>query len=183
MKYICCCFVLVYCLLLSPATVTAGDTTSLRELVVPVSPDKWERQAPKGAFADEIRYLLRLNNRYTLNKWYKEVKRFQEQKGEYFDFGGKTEHFIRPAAHHALTLGICLKTGVYAPSVSYVSEQEATKTTVQLIRSIAYRIKRISVGKVGETNGKVPCGQHGLHMRLGFYGMNCLLRIRSWFVG
>lgn len=28
MKYICCCFVLVYCLLLCPATVTAGDTTS-----------------------------------------------------------------------------------------------------------------------------------------------------------
>ena len=148
MKYICCCFVLVYCLLLCPATVTAGDTTSLRELVVPISPDKWKRPAPKGTFSDEMRYMLRLNNRYTLNKWYKEIKHFQDQTGEYFDFGGKTEHFIRPAAHHALTLGICLKTGVYDPSVSYVSEQEATKTTVQLIRSIAYRHKA-NIGRGG----------------------------------
>ena len=126
----------------------AENSQPLRKLVVPVSLDKWKCPAPEGTFADEMRYMLRLNNRYTLNKWYKEIKRFQDQTGEYFDFGGKTEHFIRPAAHHALTLGVCLRTGAYDPSVSYVSEWEAMKMTVQLIRSIAYRHKA-NIGEEG----------------------------------
>lgn len=120
---------------------SAEDQGVLRNQVVPIAPEMWNRPVPEGVFADEMRYMLRLNNKYTLNKWYYEIKHLQDQTGEYFDFGGRTEHFIRPVTHHVLTLGLCLKWKVYAPAVAQVSEQQATDVTVKLIRSVAYRHK------------------------------------------
>ncbi len=61
----------------------AENGLSLQEQVVPVSLEIWNRPSPQGTFPEEMRYMLRLNNRYTLNKWYKEIKRFQDQVGEY----------------------------------------------------------------------------------------------------
>lgn len=147
-KIISICFLLLLSIFFTGEKLNAQNSTSLREEVVPVSPKKWERPSPEGSFADDMRYMLRMNNKYTLNKWYYEIKRFQEQSGEYLDFGGNTEHFIRPVSHHAFTLALCLKTHVYDQKVTHVSEEKALEILLQLIRSSAYRHK-VNSGKEG----------------------------------
>ena len=90
MRHIVFYLVLVCGLFFYQGKAVAENSQPLRKLVVPVSLDKWKCPALEGTFADEMRYMLRLNNRYTLNKCYKEINRFQDQTGEYFDLGGKT---------------------------------------------------------------------------------------------
>lgn len=128
-------------ILFRPEMIRANGTTSFRESVLPVSPGIWERRQPGSEFAGEMRYMLRQNNKYTLNKWFYEIKRFHEQSGRYLDFGGKTEHFIRPASHHAFTLALCLKARVYDAQVTSVPEEKAQEVTLRLIRSLAGRHK------------------------------------------
>lgn len=142
------CSLLVFCLFFSVEKINAQETISIREQVVPISPEKWERSSPKNSFADDMRYMLRMNNKYTLNKWYHEIKQFQDQSGDYLDFGGNTEHFIRPASHHAFTLALCLKMHVYDSDVTHVTEEKALEMLLQLIRSAAYRHK-VNSGKEG----------------------------------
>lgn len=141
MKRIIFCILLISSILFCQGQVMAKEAGPLREFVHPVQPEVWNRSSPEGAFSDEIKYMLRLNNKYSLNKWYYEIKRFHEQAGEYLDFGGITEHFIRPASHHAFTLAVCLKLQVYSSDVTRVSEKKAVEIVVGLIRSSAYRHK------------------------------------------
>lgn len=96
MRYISICLTISCCLLLCLEKVSAEDGSFLRKQVHPISVEIWNRPSPKGKVSDDMKYMLRQNNKYTLNKWSREIKRFQEQTGEYFDFGGKTEHFIVP---------------------------------------------------------------------------------------
>lgn len=148
MKRIVCCILLVSGILFCPKQAVAEDTPSLRGFVRPISPEVWNKPSPKGLFSDDMRYMLRLNNKYSINKWYYEIKRFHEQAGEYLDFGGKTEHFIRPVSHHAFTLAVCLKLQVYSPEVTRVPEKKAMDMVVNLIRSSAYRHKS-NIGNEG----------------------------------
>ena len=141
MKHIVFYLVLVCGLFFFQGKVAAENSLSLREQVVPVPSEKWNRPFPQGTFSDDVRYMLRMNNKYTLNKWYYEIKRFQDQTGDYLDFGGKMEHFIRPVSHHVFTLSVCLKLQVYDPAVTGVSEKQASDRLVRLIRSVAYRHK------------------------------------------
>lgn len=134
-------WIIFYCLMYFVSKSFAQNTTLLSGQVVPIASEMWNRPSPQGDFADEMRYMLRLNNKYTLNKWYHEVKHLQEQTGTYFDFGGKTEHFIRPVSHHCFTLSVCLKLQVYDPSVARVPAEQALKIVAKLIRSAAYRHK------------------------------------------
>lgn len=127
---------------------TVAEEKTLQDLVIPISSSMWERKPPQGRFPEEMRYMLRQNNKYTVNKWYYGIKRFQDQSGEYLDFGGSTEHFIRPASHHAFTLALCLKLRVYDPKVTFVSEEKALDLSLNLIRSLAYRHKS-NIGKDG----------------------------------
>lgn len=127
---------------------TVAEEKTLQDLVIPISSSMWERKSPQGRFPEEMRYMLRQNNKYTVNKWYYGIKRFQDQSGEYLDFGGSTEHFIRPASHHAFTLALCLKLRVYDPKVTFVSEEKALDLSLNLIRSLAYRHKS-NIGKDG----------------------------------
>lgn len=134
-------WVIICCLLCVVNEAAAQDAAPLRKQVVPIKAEVWNRPSLQGTFANEMRYMLRLNNKYTLNKWYHEVKHLQDQTGEYFDFGGRTEHFIRPVTHHVLTLGLCLKWHVYDPAMAQMPERQAVNVTVKLIRSVAYRHK------------------------------------------
>lgn len=109
------------------------------EQVVPIADKQWKRSVPKDRFAREICYLLRMNNKYVLNTWYRDLKGFSKQQGEYFDFGGRTEHFIRPVAHNVFTLAVCFRLRVYDPEITGISETDAMNMTQKLIRSVAYR--------------------------------------------
>lgn len=148
MKSINCLLILFCCLIFPLEWIAAKDEGGLRNQVVSISPAVWNRPSPEGSFVEEMRYMLRLNNKYTLNKWYRDVKHLQEQTGEYFDFGGKTEHFIRPVGHHCFTLAVCLKLQVYDSSVTHVSVEDASDIVVKLIRSAAYRHK-VNCGEAG----------------------------------
>ena len=141
MKHIVFYLILVCGLFFYQGKVAAENNLSLREQVVPVPSEKWNRPSPQGTFSDDVRYMLRMNNKYTLNKWYYEIKHFQDQAGDYLDFGGKTEHFIRPVSHHVFTLSVCLKLQIYDPAVTGVPEKQASDRLVRLIRSVAYRHK------------------------------------------
>lgn len=148
MRYISICLTISCCLLLCLEKVSAEDGSFLRKQVHPISAEIWNRPSPKGKVSDDMKYMLRQNNKYTLNKWSREIKRFREQIGEYFDFGGKTEHFIRPVSHHIFTLALCLKLHVYDSAVTHVSEEKASEFVIKLIRSVAYRHKS-NIGEEG----------------------------------
>lgn len=141
-------FIIMFSLFFCLERAVAEDTISLQDLVIPVSASMWERESPQGRFPDEMRYMLRQNNKYTVNKWYYGIKRFQDQSGEYLDFGGNTEHFIRPASHHVFTLALCLKLHVYDPQITFVSEEKALDIALNLIRSLAYHHKS-NIGEGG----------------------------------
>lgn len=148
MKYISILFIFLFGLFGCLEKTIAENKGSLPDLVIPISSKMWNRPSPQGKFPEDMRYMLRQNNKYTVNKWYYGIKRFQDQSGEYLDFGGNTEHFIRPASHHAFTLALCLKLRVYDPEVTFVFEEKALELTLNLIRSLAYRHKS-NVGKDG----------------------------------
>ena len=126
-------------------SVQAGE---LNKLVVPI---QWERlkTAPlKGAFEGEIVRLLGNANKYALNAWYRDVKKFEQQTGDFLEFGGKIEKYIRPVSHEAFSLAVCLRLNIYDPQVTGVSKEEAINKTVKLIASLAYRHKA-NLGKDG----------------------------------
>lgn len=128
-------------MLLSVATANAKSANTLSALVVPIAENTWNAPPLQGQFADEVRFMIQQNNKYTLNKWYCDAKQYQQQTETYIDFGGTTEHFIRPAAHNAFTLAVSLRLHVYDASVTNVSEKQARAVTLRLIRSLAYRHK------------------------------------------
>lgn len=59
--------VIVCGLFLYQEKVAAENSLSLREQVIPVPSEKWNRPSPQGTFSDDVRYMLRMNNKYTLN--------------------------------------------------------------------------------------------------------------------
>ncbi len=78
-------------------------------------------------------------NRYALTTWWS-AKGFAAQSGnEYLDFGGRSEHFIRPVSMEAQALAVSLKMGVYDPAVTGVPTAEARGITVKMIRSLGHR--------------------------------------------
>lgn len=125
--------------------VQAGE---LSRQVVPIRWDNRKTVPLEGEFAGEVIRLLQNSNKYAMNTWYNEVKKFGNQTGEYLDFGGKIERFIRPVSHEAFALAVCLRLNLYDPAVTGVSRGEAIERTVKLIGSLAYRHKANS-GKEG----------------------------------
>lgn len=125
--------------------VQAGE---LSRQVVPMHWDDRKTVPLEGEFAGEVIRLLQNTNKYAMNTWYNEVKKFSAQTGEYLDFGGKIERFIRPVSHEAFALAVCLRLNLFDPAVAGVSRGEAIERTVKLISSLAYRHKANS-GKSG----------------------------------
>lgn len=119
----------------------AHGRSGYRQWVVPVSAHVWQCRLPEDTFTRQVQFLLRQNNKFILNQWYHKVKRFDIQRGRYLDFGGNTEHFIRPVSHAAFTLALCLKLDVYDEGVTGVSRKKATSVVCRLVRSLAYRHK------------------------------------------
>lgn len=126
----------------------AGGNTDLQKQVVPISKKVWRCKVSRDTFVQNVQFLLQQNNKFILNQWYYDVKHFDKQQGEYLDFGGNTEHFIRPISHAAFTLALCLKLDVYDKNVTGVSDKKALQVVRQLVRSAAYRHK-VNSGKNG----------------------------------
>lgn len=126
----------------------SAQAGELSRQVVPIRWDDRKTAPLKGEFAEEVIRLLQNTNKYAMNTWYNEVKKFGSQTGEYLDFGGKVERFIRPVSHEAFALALCLRLNLYDPAVAGVSKEEAIERTVKLIGSLAYRHKSNS-GKEG----------------------------------
>lgn len=95
--------------------VQAGE---LSRQVVPIRWDNRKTVPLEGEFAGEVIRLLQKSNKYAMNTWYNEVKKFGSQTGEYLDFGGKIERFIRPVSHEAFALAVCLRLNLYDPAVT-----------------------------------------------------------------
>lgn len=129
---------ILLCLIFTSFSLSAQ---TLGERVVEINPKMFKTKLPKGELADETLYMLRLNNKYTLNKWYNELKQFNLCSTEYLDFKGKMEPNIRPTSHHIFALALSLKLGIYDSSVTNVSEKEAFEVLKRLISSVAYRHK------------------------------------------
>lgn len=145
------CYVLFFflCSLLFSSEVHASRMEAdLQKLVVPIPKETWQRKLLQDSFSQDVQFLLRQNNKFILNQWYHEVKHFDVQKGRYLEFGGNTEHFIRPISHAAFTLAVCLKLDVYDEKVTGVSRKKAMEVVCRLVRSVAYRHK-VNSGTAG----------------------------------
>lgn len=134
-------FILACLILFSFMGQASERHSDLQKLVVPISKKVWQRKLPQDSFAQDVQFLLQQNNKFILNQWYNEVKHFDAQKGRYLEFGGNTEHFIRPISHAAFTLAVCLKLNVYDEKMTGVSRKKAMEVVCRLVRSTAYRHK------------------------------------------
>lgn len=119
----------------------------LSGLVRPVAWDGWKRSPLHGQFGREVAEILQNANKYAVNEWWHQVKKFAGQQEEYLDFGGITEHYIRPVSHEAFALAVALRLNVYDAGVTGVSGEEAGKMVVRMVGSLAYR------HKVNQKNG------------------------------
>lgn len=124
-----------------------GFAGELREKVKPVPWEKWNLSPLKGSFEEEVMAIFRNANKYAVNDWYHQVKRFSRQKEKYLDFGGITEHHIRPVAHEAFALGVALKLNVYDKGITGVSAEKAEDIVLRLVTSLAFRHRANQTGK------------------------------------
>lgn len=117
----------------------------------PVIPPDWKRfnlNLLDGKFETELRALLLSANKFALNTWYNECKKFDKQTGEYLDFGGRAEAQIRPVSHQVFALAVSIKWNVYDPAVTGVPREEAVRRTLRMITSLCHHHKAVS-GKPG----------------------------------
>lgn len=124
--------------LLSPPVIAQADTRDTR-----VNTIKWKNLdlAPlSGERGQNIQLIIANANKFALNKWYHDIKKFDTQD-EYIDFGGRAEKFIRPATHQAFCLAIALKWGIYNPDITGVPPEEAKARTIRMTKSLCYRHK------------------------------------------
>lgn len=126
-------FFLCFCSL-----VQAGE---LSKSVRPVAWEKWNTASLNGAFEEQVITLFRNANKYAVNEWYDNVKKFAGQTEKYLEFGGKIERDIRPVSHEGFALALALKLNVYEPEMTGVSREKAEAIALRLIASLAYRHK------------------------------------------
>ncbi|MEM1084668.1 MAG: hypothetical protein AAGI48_11210 [Verrucomicrobiota bacterium] len=129
----------------------SSHATELGSTVIPIPEDIFREDAPNSDLVKEAIEMLRLNNKYTLNKWYYEIKDFDNNVEHLSDFGGPDDHVldfggaeekhIRPVSHHIFALAGSLKLGIYSEEATGVSKKEATRKLMKLIHSSSYRHK------------------------------------------
>ena len=103
----------------------------------------------EGPLAQQAADVFRQGLKYTVNDWYRSVKKFGEQNGRYLDFRGTTEHFIRPVSHQAFALAVALRFNVYDAGITGKTAEEARAIALRLISSLAGNHKAVK----GEDTG------------------------------
>lgn len=126
-------------LLVSLANTTIAQ--NLRDQVVTIPEKVWKRDKPKWQNIDDLIYMIQLNDRYTLNKWYCDQTGFSAQDGEYIDFGGRLEKHIRPTSHNIFVLASTFKLGLFDPEVIGCSREDAEAIFTRLLSSVTHRHK------------------------------------------
>ena len=118
-------------------------------VVTPIHWQKLHTEVLTDSLAGQAVTLLQNGLKYAVNDWYNKVKGFRSQTGNYLDFKGKTEHYIRPVSHMAFTLASALRFHIYDENITKVPKAEAKNIAVRLISSLAYRHKAC----IGEEEG------------------------------
>lgn len=116
-------------------TLTAQDK---QNAVAPIDWSGLPTELVSNEVTEQLIPFLQKINKYIVNKWWSDVKKFNTQEGsEYLNLGGYSEHYIRPLSHQARTLAASLKLNLYDETVAGVSKQKATEMAVKLIKSLA----------------------------------------------
>ncbi len=131
----------------------AAPSSTLRSQVVPIPAKIFSKRQPKGKDVETIKHMINLNNRYTLNKWYCDLTKFDSQQGDYIDFGGRKENDIRPTSHNVFVLALSLKLSIFDPETAQCSVQRADEVLMRLISSSSYRHKANNPNKKGAWGG------------------------------
>lgn len=133
----------------SPSALLSGSSSPVSsDIVVAPAWKNFNLQPLKGKFATELRSMLLSSNKFALNTWYNERKKFDRQTEEYLDFGGRSEAQIRPVSHQVFALALSLRWNVYDPAVTGVSAKEAMRRTVRMTKSLCHHHKA-NAGKSG----------------------------------
>lgn len=106
----------------------------------------------EGPLAQQAVDVFRQGLKYTVNDWYGSVKKFGEQTGRFLDFGGTTEHFIRPVSHQAFALAVALRFNVYDADITGKTAEEARSMAIRLISSLAGNHKAVKGEETGWGN-------------------------------
>lgn len=110
-------------------------------MVQPINWGKFRKKVPQDQLNNTVKSALLNVNKFALNSWYRDVKKYESDSTGYLDLKSKSrvnEYRYRFPAGMSFGLAIAIKTGIYDPSVTGISLQEAKDKSIQMIRSVAY---------------------------------------------
>ena len=126
-------------------------TISATSQVIPINWSSFQKKAPHNKVANTVKAALLNANKFALNTWYQTIKNYQADSSGYLDLKSKSkinEYRYRFPAAMSFGVAIAIKTGIYDPSITGVSLQEAKDKTITMLRSIAYDHKANGTRKV-----------------------------------
>ncbi|MCU7552967.1 hypothetical protein OCK74_27890, partial [Chitinophagaceae bacterium LB-8] len=100
--------------------------------VMPINWSGFQKKAPSNKLANTVKATLLNANRFALTTWYHEIKKYQPDSSGYLDLKSKSkvnEYRYRFPAAMSFGIAIAIKTGIYDPSITGVSLQEAKDKT------------------------------------------------------
>lgn len=120
-------------------------------IVQPINWSRFKEKAPHDKLANTVKATLLNANKFALTAWYHEVKKYQVDSTGYLDLKSKSkvnEYRYRFPAAMSFGIAISIRTGIYDPSVTGVSLQEAKDKAMLMARSVAYDHKVNNTRKV-----------------------------------
>ncbi|UKJ06739.1 hypothetical protein [Solitalea lacus] len=130
------------------STVIKADSATM---VMPINWSQFQKKAPKDKLATTVKATLLNANRFALTAWYHNVKKYRIDSTGYLDLKSKSkinEYRYRFPAAMSFGIAIAIKTGIYDPSVTGVSLQEAKDKAILMLSSVAYDHKANNTRKV-----------------------------------
>ncbi len=115
-----------------------GNINNTYEDVVPINWSNINTCPLTGTLAESVIYFIDNINRYIVNDWWNEAKRYNNQiDNEYLILSGIREHDIRSVSHQAHTLAVSIKLNIYSQNYTGVPKSEALSMAVKMIKSLA----------------------------------------------
>jgi hypothetical protein len=108
------------------------------ENVVPINWDNLDLNVLDSDIAKGLVQAINNSNRYAVNTWWTQVKKFDKQDDqEYISIGGKSEATIRSISEMARLLAVSIKLNIYDESHTEVPLEEARAMMLKLVKSLA----------------------------------------------
>lgn len=120
-------------------------------IVMPINWSNFQKRAPHDKLAKTVKATVLNVNKYALNAWYNDVKKYHVDSTGYLDLKSKSkvnEYRYRFPACMAFGIAISIKTGIYDASLTGVSLQEAKNKAILMLSSVAYDHKVNKTRKV-----------------------------------